>query len=132
MESLALLKIDEGMSKDKIVQSAFTAIDNSDATVPAGLMNDNAVFRFRNNPEVVGKQNIVPFLKGFFKSIRSTRYDQIEACEVPGANVMNGRVASICLDGSTYSCWFSNTFRMKDRKIKEYLIFVNNSKLCAN
>lgn len=120
------------MNKDKIVQSAFTAVDNSDAEALAGLMTDDAVFRFSNNPEVVGKQNIVPFLEGFFKSIRSTRHDQIEAWEVPGAIVMNGRVTYTRLDGSTYSCWFSNTFRMKEGKIKEYLIFVDNSKLYTN
>lgn len=120
------------MNKDKIVQSAFTAVDNSDAAVLAGLITDDAVFRVSNNPEVVGKQNIIPFLGGYFKSIRSTRHDQIEAWEMQGAIVMNGRITYTCLDGSTYSCWFSNAFRMKDGKIKEYLIFVDNSKLYAN
>ncbi len=120
------------MEKDSLIKLAFSAVDKSDANGLANLMTDDAVFRFSNHPEVTGKANIIPFLEGFFKSIRGTQHDQIEAWEIPGGWVMNGRVTYTRHDGSTYACWFSNTFKMKEEKIKEYLIFVDNSKLYSN
>jgi ketosteroid isomerase-like protein len=120
------------MENDKLVRSAFEAVDSSDAKALASLMTDDAVFRFSNNPEVAGKANIIPFLEGFFSSIQGTKHDQIEHWEISDGVVMNGRVTYTRLDGSEYSCWFSNTFKLKDGKIKEYLIFVDNSKLYQN
>ena len=120
------------MDKDKFIQTVFDAVDSSDAEKLTELMTDDAVFRFSNNPEVAGKDNIKPFLEGFYQSIRGTKHDQIEAWEVPGGYVMNGRVTYTRHDGTTYPCWFSNTFKMKDGKIKDYLIFVDNSKLYEN
>lgn len=120
------------MDKSNLVKTAFEAVDNSDANGLAELMTDEAIFRFSNNPEVTGKANIVPFLEGFFASIKGTKHDQIEHWDIPGGVVMNGRVTYTRLDGSTYSCWFSNTFKLKDGKIQEYLIFVDNSKLYSN
>lgn len=120
------------MENNKLVQSAFKAVDNSDAKALAALMTDDAMFRFSNNPEVTGKENIVPFLEGFFSSIKGTKHDQIEHWEIPDGVVMNGKVTYTRLDGSKYSCWFSNTFKLKEGKIKEYLIFVDNSKLYSN
>ncbi|MBE0640099.1 MAG: nuclear transport factor 2 family protein [Bacteroidales bacterium] len=120
------------MQYKQFIQSVFKAVDNSDAKGLADFMTEDAVFRFSNNPEVIGKANIIPFLDGFFQSIRGTRHDQIEAWEIPGGYAMNGQVTYTRHDGSTYPCWFANTFKMKDGKIKEYLIFVDNSKLYSN
>jgi ketosteroid isomerase-like protein len=120
------------MDNDKLVRSAFEAVDNSDAKALASLMTDDAVFRFSNNPEVAGKANIIPFLEGFFSSIQGTTHDRIEHWDISDGVVMNGRVTYTRLDGSKYSCWFSNTFKLEDGKIKEYLIFVDNSRLYQN
>ncbi len=120
------------MEGEKLVRTVFEAVDNSDAKTLASLLTDDAIFRFSNNPEVKGKDNIVPFLEGFFASIQGTKHDQIEHWEIPDGVVMNGRVTYTRLDGSKYSCWFSNTFKLKDGKIKDYLIFVDNSKLYSN
>jgi ketosteroid isomerase-like protein len=120
------------MEIEKIVRSAFEAVDRSDAKALVSLMTDDAVFRFSNNPEVTGKTNIVPFLDGFFASIQKTKHDHIEFWEIPDGVVMNGRVTYTRLDGSAYSCWFSNTFKLKGGKIIEYLIFVDNSRLYDN
>lgn len=116
----------------EFIQSVFEAVDNGDAKGLAELMTEDAVFRFSNYPEVIGKTNITSFLEGFFQSIKGTQHDQIEAWEIPGGYALNGRVTYTRLDGSTYPCWFSNTFKMKDEKIKDYLIFVDNSKLYSN
>ncbi len=120
------------MDKKKFIDSVFQAVDSSDAEALTGLMTEDAVFRFSNIPEVKGRENIREFLEGFFDSIRGTSHDEIEVYDVPGGYVMNGRVTYIRHDGSTYPCWFSNTFKMKNGKIRDYLIFVDNSKLYNN
>ena len=40
-----------------------------------------------------------------------------------------GNVTYTRLDGSTLSVDFSNTFRLNGNKIKDYLIFIDNSDL---
>lgn len=117
------------MEKDAFIQKVFDAVDRSDASGLAEFMTDDVIFRFSNHPPVVGKANIIPFLENFFRSIKGTRHDMIESWEIPGGYVMNGRVTYTRLDGSTLSCWFSNTFKMENGRIKEYLIFVDNSEL---
>lgn len=120
------------MHNNQFIQSVFSAVDSGDANRLTDFMTEDAVFRFSNNPEVVGKANITPFLEGFFQSIEGTRHDQLEAWEIPGGYVINGLVTYTRRDGSTYPCWFSNTFKMKDGKIKDYIIFVDNSQLYSN
>jgi ketosteroid isomerase-like protein len=120
------------MLNNQFIQSVFAAVDSSDAKGLTDFMTEDAVFRFSNNPEVVGKANIIPFLEGFFQSIKGTRHDQLEAWEIPDGFVINGRVTYTRHDGTTYPCWFSNTFKMKDGRIKDYIIFVDNSKLYSN
>lgn len=120
------------MTKDKFIQNVFEAVDNSDANALTDMMTRDAVFRFSNIPEIRGRENIRPFLEGFFKSIKGISHDNMEVWEVPEGYVMNGRVIYTRLDGTTYPCWFSNTFKMQDGKIKDYLIFVDNSKLYEN
>ncbi len=120
------------MENNSFIQSVFSAVDRSDAKGLADFMTDNAVFRFSNFPEVVGKENITPFLEGFFQSIKEIKHDHLESWEVPGGYVINGKVTYTRHDGSIYPCWFANTFKMENGKIRDYLIFVDNSKLYSN
>lgn len=117
------------MQDNSFIQSVFEAVDKSDAHGLAEFMTEDAVFRFSNHPPVTGKGEIIPFLENFFASIKGTRHDQLEFWKIPAGYVMNGRVTYTRHDGSTYPCWFSNTFRMEGDKIREYLIFVDNSQL---
>lgn len=119
------------MHIDQFIPSVFAAVDRSDAEGLAAYMTEDAIFRFSNHPPVVGKASIIPFLEQFFASIQGTTHDHLEYWKVDGGYVMNGRVTYTRHDGSTYPCWFSNTFKMENGRIKEYLIFVDNSQLYA-
>jgi len=107
----------------------FKAIDSFDTESFVSYLDENAVFRFGNMPPVIGKDNIQPFIAGFFQSIKAIRHDQIEIWEMEGVNLMNGRVTYTRHDGSELTVFFSNTFKMKGDKIGEYLIFVDTSEL---
>jgi hypothetical protein len=115
--------------QNKYIQSVFQAVDARDATGLANFMTEDGIFRFANNPAVIGKSQIQPFLEGFFNSIQGISHSGIEVFELPGVFIINGLVTYTRHSGTTYACFFSNTFKMKGDKISEYLIFVDNSKL---
>ena len=115
--------------KASAIHGLFQAIDNFDTEHLVSSLTDDAVFRFGNVPPVMGKDNIRPFLNGFFQSIKGIHHDNIEVWEAENARIMNGRVTYTRHDGSKLSVFFSNTFKLEDDKIKEYLIFVDTSAL---
>lgn len=109
----------------------FKAIDAFDTETLLSFLSDEAVFRFGNMPPVLGKDNIRPFLQGFFQSIKGIKHDQIEVWEQDDVKLMNGRVTYTRHDDSQLSVFFANTFKMQGTRIKEYLIFVDTSQLYA-
>lgn len=109
----------------------FNAIDNADTETFVSFLSDDAVFRFGNMPAVEGKENIRQFLNNWFPTIRGVEHDQIEIWEAGGVRIMNGRVTYTRHNGSQLSVYFSNTFKLKGDKIKDYLIFVDTSQLYA-
>lgn len=111
------------------IEQVFKAVDAMDAAALTGFMAEDGIFRFANHPAVIGKPQILPFLEGFFSSIKGIKHSQLEVFELPDTLITNGLVTYTRHSGSTYECHFSNTFKMQGDKIKEYLIFIDNSKL---
>ena len=111
------------------IKKLFESIDSFDTEGLLSYLDENAIFRFGNMPAITGKSQIGPFLDGFFKSIKAIRHDQIEIWEVDNVRIMNGRVTYTRHDGSELSVPFSNTFKMRGDKIKDYLIFADTSEL---
>ena len=107
----------------------FQAIDSKDTETFVSFLSDDAVFRFGNMPPVEGKENIRPFMSGWFQSIKALKHDQIGIWEADGVWFMNGRVTYTRHNDTQLQVWFSNTFKMKDEKIRNYLIFVDASQL---
>ncbi len=107
----------------------FRAIDTFDTETLLSFLSDEAVFRFGNMPPVVGKDNIRPFLEGFFQSIKAIKHDQIEVWDQNEVKLMNGRVTYTRHDDSQLTVFFANTFKMQGTRIREYLIFVDTSQL---
>ena len=116
------------MTKEDI-QSLFNAIDAFDTKSFASYLDEEAHFKFGNMPVVKGKVAIFEFVAGFFQAIKGIRHTNLESWELEGIRFVNGTVSYTRLDGSTLTVNFSNTFKLKDNKIKGYLIFIDNSEL---
>lgn len=114
---------------NSIANKVFAAVDNMSAEALTACMTPDATFRFSNMPAVTGEANIKAFLESFFQSIKAISHSQLEVFGLPGVIITNGVVTYTRHSGSKYSCYFSNTFKMKGDLIAEYLIFVDNSKL---
>lgn len=100
-----------------------------DAASLTACMTPDAVFRFSNMPPITGSSAILPFLTGFFNSIKAIRHSELEIYEIGNTIITNGVVTYTRHSGSEYNCNFSNTFKMNDGLIGQYLIFVDNSRL---
>lgn len=107
----------------------FQSIDDFDAKKFVSYLDEDANFKFGNMPVVSGKQNIHDFVDGFFKSIQGIRHSNLEVWSVDGVRFANGTVTYTRHDGSELTVDYSNTFKLKDNKIKDYLIFVDNHEL---
>ena len=113
----------------KDIHDLFAAIDKFDTKVFASYLDDKARFKFANIPVIPGQPTIFEFVAGFFQSIKAIRHKNLEIYELEGIRFVMGNVTYTRLDGSKLSVDFSNTFRLNGNKIKDYLIFIDNSDL---
>ena len=113
----------------KDILDLFAAIDRFDTETFASYLDEDARFKFANIPVITGKNNIFEFVAGFFQSIKAIRHKNFEIYELEGIRFVLANVTYTRLDGTTLSVDFSNTFKLKGNKIKDYLIFIDNSEL---
>ena len=111
------------------IQDLFKAIDAFDTRKFASYLDENANLRFANMPVVSGKNNIFEFVAAFFQGIKGIRHKNLEIWELEGIRFVVGNVTYTRHDKSTLSVDFSNTFKLKGDRIKEYRIFIDNSEL---
>ena len=107
----------------------FNGIDAKDHNLFGTFLTDDAQFRFANHPAVVGKDTIVSFLEGWFQSIAAIKHSDLVVREGDGFVLTEGTVTYTRHNGTTLSVPFANVFNMVDGKIKDYLIYVDNSTL---
>ena len=115
--------------KKEDIHSLFQSIDKFDTKSFVSYLDDEANFKFGNMPVVSGKDAIFEFVAGFFQAIKAISHTNFEVWELEGIRFINATVTYTRLDGSTLTVNFSNTFKLKGDKIKDYLIFIDNSEL---
>jgi hypothetical protein len=113
----------------KDILDLFAAIDRFDTETFASYLDEEARFKFANIPVITGKNNIFEFVAGFFQSIKGIKHKNFEIYELEGIRFVLANVTYTRLDGTTLSVDFANTFKLKGNKIKDYLIFIDNSEL---
>ena len=116
------------MTKEDIL-SLFKAIDRFDTRSFTEFLHEDADFRFGNMPAVKGRNAIFEFVAGFFQAIKAIKHTNLEIWELEGIRFVNGTVTYTRLNGTTLKVNFSNTFKLKDGRIRDYLIFIDNSDL---
>jgi hypothetical protein len=115
--------------KDNFVYDMYAAVDSMEAEKLMAFIDEDGSFKYANAPAVEGKNNIKAFLNGFYKSIKSIKHDQIEDWQVNGTRFAIGRVTYTRHDDSILQVPFSVVLKMKDEKVKDYLIYVDASEL---
>ncbi|MFN7685773.1 MAG: nuclear transport factor 2 family protein [Oligoflexia bacterium] len=117
------------MNTPQWIEKAFQTIDSKDAKGFARLFDDQGEFRFGNAPSVLGPEAIEKAVAGFFGSIRGLSHRLIQTWEGEGSWVVEGEVTYTRLNGSVLTVPFCDVFRMKNGKVKAWLIFMDISTL---
>jgi ketosteroid isomerase-like protein len=119
------------MNDSKWVNRLFAAIDGKEADAFVAFLTEDAVFAFGNLPPVSGKTAIRETLVGFFGSIRALHHDVTDSWSLPDLVVAIGQVTYTRHDGTTLSVPFAVVLKLQNELIREYLIYVDASRLYA-
>lgn len=118
------------MELKAFVSEVYQSIDRADSEKFASFFTPNGIFRFANIPAVKGTKSIDEFVAGFFKSLKGISHSDLESWRAPEDVIfVNGNVKYLRHNDTTLEVPFSCTWKMKDRLIDEYLIFIDNSEL---
>ena len=106
-------------------------IDAKDAQGFANFITEDGTFRFGNNPDVVGRDNIRDYVAAFFSMIHSSEHEIVNHWKGDGTVVWQGSVKYTRLDKKQVTVPFTNIFNMHGNLIKDYLIYIDNTPLFA-
>lgn len=114
------------------VDALFAAVDRMDHVAFADLLAPDALFRYGNSAPVHGRAAIKDIVADFFSALQGLN-DRIEDRWIlPDTVIVTGTVTYTRHDGSTLQVPFANILRLRDSRIFQYLIFVDNSALFAD
>ena len=111
------------------VNEVFRSIDTKSCEHFTDFLTDDVHFRFGNMPTTLGKSAVAEQVRYFFDSIKSLKHQVNEFWSHDNSIICHGSVCYTRHDNSTLDVPFSNIFKLNDQKIREYLIFVDISKL---
>lgn len=89
------------------------------------FLEDDARFRFGIAPVLTGKEAIRSTINGFFAGIKGLRHDIVETWFQGQAVICQGQVTYARTDGGEVTIPFVNIWRMRNGRIREYLIYID-------
>lgn len=109
----------------------FRRADAKDVDGWTDLMTDDVHFVFGNADAIDGRENLHSTITGFFNAVAGIRHTVIDAWTVDDKIIQKLSVTYTRHDGSTLTVPAVNLLTLRDGKISEYLIYVDNSALFA-
>lgn len=113
------------------VTTLFQALDAFDVDTFTSFLTDDAVFIFGNAEPVRGKPTIRDGVAGFFASIAAIRHDLLDTWTLPDVVICRGVVTYTRHGGTQLRVPFANVFKLRDGRIQDYLIYIDNTQLYA-
>ena len=114
-----------------MLDDLFAAIDAMDPDRFAAFLAPDCTFRFGNLPPVEGRAAVREYVAGFFGPIGAIRHELVDRVEAGGRIATRGFVTYPRKDGSTLRVPFANVFGLDGGRVRDYLIFIDNSALFA-
>ena len=110
----------------------FADVDRKDAALFAKYLADDAVFRFANADEVIGRDNIETALGAFYDSIKALSHERQGLYEVDDSSVVWSDVTYTKFDDSRLTVPVVTIVkRNDDGLIVDYRIFMDATPLFA-
>jgi hypothetical protein len=120
------------MDVNKFLEEVSASIDGKDSKKFASFITPDGQFRFGNAPPAVGTEAIEQVVEWFFSTIKSSKHEILKTwVDDNGDIVWQGRVTYTRLDDKVVPVEFVNVFNMEGDKVKDYLIYIDNSPLTA-
>ena len=120
------------MSTPGWIHDLFQTIDTNDTAALASFLTHDATFVFANAEPVKGKGAIRETVAAFLASIKAIRHDVLETWEHPDAVICHGVVTYTRHDESQLRVPFANIFKMQGSLIRDYLIYVDASRVICD
>lgn len=117
------------MERSDWIRRLFQSVDDRNVEAFLAFLSEDVLFRFGNAQPVNGKTAVGNMLRGFFASIKALHHDLVETWDQRDTVVCHGIVTYTRKDSSTLSVPFANILRLDADLIREYLIYVDASKL---
>lgn len=113
------------------MSAMFAAVDGFDVDRFLSFPHPECMFRFGNAQPIFGHEAIRTAVSGLFAALRRISHADLAAWVHPDATICTGQVTDTRHDNSTLTVPFAVVFRLEQKLVKEYLIFVDNSPLFA-
>lgn len=117
------------MAHESFFTDLLATIDATDAKAFGQFLTPDARFRFGNNHAIVGREAVEATVAGFFAAIKGLSHRLEDRWMLPELAICTGLVTYTRRDGSTLQVPFANVMKLRQGRIHDYQIFIDNSAL---
>jgi ketosteroid isomerase-like protein len=112
-------------------EDMFRPADAKDVDGWTSFMTDDVRFVFGNGDPIEGRTTVHQAITAFFDSIAAIKHTVVDAWGIDDKVVQQLRVLYTRHDGSELDLPAANILTLRDGKVSEYLIYVDNHELYA-
>jgi ketosteroid isomerase-like protein len=110
----------------------YAAVDSMDERLLAPFLSENCTFVYANSEPVVGRANIAESSRNFMALIAGIRHHVLDVWAIDDVIVSQLDVTYTRHDGSTLTVPGVTIWRMRDRQIDDYRIYVDVAPLFSH
>jgi len=103
----------------------YKAVDSMDEQRLASFLTENCTFVYANSDPVIGRANAAASSKKFLDLLAAIKHKLLEVWAFDNVIVSRIEVTYTRKDGSTLTIPAATIWRVRDRKIDEYRIYVD-------
>ncbi len=109
----------------------YEAVDSKDEQRLARFLTENCTFVYANNEPVIGRENVAESSKNFMASIAGIKHQLLDVWAFDDVIVSRIEVTYTRKDGSTLTVPAVTIWRLRDRQIDDYRIYIDVAPLFA-
>jgi ketosteroid isomerase-like protein len=109
----------------------YEAVDSKDEQRLARFLTENCTFVYANNEPVIGRENVAESSKKFMASIAGIKHQLLDVWAFDGVIVSRIEVTYTRKDGSTLTVPAVTIWRVRDKQIDDYRIYIDVAPLFA-
>ena len=110
----------------------YEAVDSKDEQRLAHFLTENCTFVYANSDPVVGRENIAESSKHFLALIAGIKHQLLDVWAVNDVIVSRLEVTYTRKDGSTLTVPAVTIWRVRDKQIEDYRIYIDVAPLFAH